>query len=132
MFFSTIKPWRIWALFLCYWNLRTILKQHETTQKVIHCFGTRCRYFGRLSGLQPHIAKYLKSETIFLPSITSPPKIWAWERMAIKLKRDIAELFSILPFEVPFFEKKHNYPIHYVGNPPQTRFVCLKLSRRFQ
>ena len=27
------------------------------------------------------------------------------------------ELFSILPFEVDFFEKKHHYPIHYVGNP---------------
>ena len=27
------------------------------------------------------------------------------------------ELFSILPFEVAFFEQKHHYPIHYVGNP---------------
>ena len=27
------------------------------------------------------------------------------------------QLFSILPFELDFFEKKHNYPIHYVGNP---------------
>ncbi len=27
------------------------------------------------------------------------------------------ELFSILPFEVDFFEKKHHFPIHYVGNP---------------
>ena len=27
------------------------------------------------------------------------------------------ELFSILPFEVLFFEQKHHYPIHYVGNP---------------
>ena len=27
------------------------------------------------------------------------------------------ELFSILPFEVEFFEGKHHYPIHYVGNP---------------
>ena len=26
-------------------------------------------------------------------------------------------MFSILPFEVDFFEGKHNYPIHYVGNP---------------
>jgi lipid-A-disaccharide synthase len=29
----------------------------------------------------------------------------------------VDELFSILPFEVDFFEKKHHYPIHYVGNP---------------
>ena len=33
------------------------------------------------------------------------------------IKRDVDELFSILPFEVPFFEGKHHYPIHYVGNP---------------
>jgi lipid-A-disaccharide synthase len=26
-------------------------------------------------------------------------------------------MFSILPFEVPFYKDKHKYPIHYVGNP---------------
>ena len=26
-------------------------------------------------------------------------------------------MFSILPFEVSFYERKHQYPIHYVGNP---------------
>jgi lipid-A-disaccharide synthase len=46
------------------------------------------------------------------------PKLWAWKEYRIKsLKRDVDELFSILPFEVDFFEKKHHYPIHYVGNP---------------
>lgn len=46
------------------------------------------------------------------------PKIWAWKEYRIKnFKRDVDEMFSILPFEVDFFEKRHNYPIHYVGNP---------------
>lgn len=46
------------------------------------------------------------------------PKIWAWKEYRIKnFKRDVTEMFSILPFEVDFFEKKHNYPVHYVGNP---------------
>ena len=46
------------------------------------------------------------------------PKIWAWKEYRIKnIKRDIDKLFSILPFEVEFFEGKHHYPIHYVGNP---------------
>ena len=46
------------------------------------------------------------------------PKIWAWKEYRIKtIKRYVDELFSILPFEVPFFEEKHHYPIHYVGNP---------------
>ena len=33
------------------------------------------------------------------------------------IKRDVDDLYSILPFEVDFFEKKHQYPMHYVGNP---------------
>ena len=46
------------------------------------------------------------------------PKIWAWKEYRIKnIKRDVDELFSILPFEIEFFEQKHHYPIHYVGNP---------------
>ena len=46
------------------------------------------------------------------------PKIWAWKEYRIKaIKRDVDELFSILPFEVEFFEGKHHFPIHYVGNP---------------
>lgn len=46
------------------------------------------------------------------------PKLWAWKEWRIKnIRRDVNELFSILPFEVGFFEGKHGYPIHYVGNP---------------
>lgn len=46
------------------------------------------------------------------------PKIWAWKEWRIKsIKRDVSEMFSILPFEVPFYEQKHKYPVHYVGNP---------------
>ena len=37
------------------------------------------------------------------------PKIWAWKEYRIKnIKRDVDELFSILPFEVDFFERKHH------------------------
>lgn len=46
------------------------------------------------------------------------PKIWAWKEHRIKaIRRDVDRLFSILPFEVDFFERKHHYPISYVGNP---------------
>ena len=46
------------------------------------------------------------------------PKIWAWKEWRIRsIKRDVDQLFSILPFEVDFYEHKHHYPIHYVGNP---------------
>lgn len=46
------------------------------------------------------------------------PKIWAWKEWRIRsIKRDIDEMFCILPFEVEFYEGKHHYPVHYVGNP---------------
>ena len=69
-------------------------------------------------GFNLNIAKFLKKKTNIPAYYYISPKIRAWKEWRIRsIKRDIAELFSILPFEVPFFEKKHRYPIHYVGNP---------------
>ena len=69
-------------------------------------------------GFNLDIAKYVKAESICPVYYYIAPKIWAWKEFRIhRIKRDVAELFSILPFEVPFFEEKHHYPIHYVGNP---------------
>jgi lipid-A-disaccharide synthase len=68
-------------------------------------------------GFNLNIAKYIKANSEIPVYYYISPKIWAWKEHRIKnIKRDVAELFSILPFEVPFFEK-HKYPIHYVGNP---------------
>jgi lipid-A-disaccharide synthase len=70
-----------------------------------------------------HRAKVTPPSTIHHPLSTKvfyyiAPKIWAWKEYRIKnIKRDVDVLFSILPFEVEFFEQKHHYPIHYVGNP---------------
>lgn len=69
-------------------------------------------------GFNLSIAKYVRSRTSIPVYYYISPKIWAWKEYRIKnIKRDVTELFSILPFEVPFFEQKHGYPIHYVGNP---------------
>lgn len=69
-------------------------------------------------GFNLNIAKYIKAHTNIPIYYYISPKIWAWKEYRIKnIKRDIDKLFSILPFEVPFFEEKHNYKIHYVGNP---------------
>lgn len=69
-------------------------------------------------GFNLSIAKYVKRHTGIPVFYYISPKIWAWKEYRIKsIKRDVDELFSILPFEVEFFEQKHHYPIHYVGNP---------------
>ena len=69
-------------------------------------------------GFNLNIAKFLKKKTNIPAYYYISPKIWAWKEWRIRsIRRDIAEMFSILPFEVPFYEKKHHYPIRYVGNP---------------
>ena len=69
-------------------------------------------------GFNLDIAKFVKANTQIPVYYYISPKIWAWKEYRIKnIKRDVDELFSILPFEVDFFEGKHHYPIHYVGNP---------------
>ena len=71
-------------------------------------------------GFNLSIAKYVHAMKQQRPKVYYyiAPKIWAWKEYRIKrIRRDVDELFSILPFEMDFFEGKHHYPIHYVGNP---------------
>ena len=68
-------------------------------------------------GFNLSIAKYIKTHTQIPVYYYISPKIWAWKEYRIKdIRRYVDEMFSILPFEVPFYAK-HQYPIHYVGNP---------------
>ena len=68
-------------------------------------------------GFNLKIAKYVKTHTQIPVYYYISPKIWAWKEYRIKdIRRYVDEMFSILPFEVPFFAG-HDYPIHYVGNP---------------
>ena len=68
-------------------------------------------------GFNLSIAEYIHKNTDIPVYYYISPKIWAWKEYRIKnIKRDVDELFSILPFEVEFFEK-HDYKINYVGNP---------------
>lgn len=69
-------------------------------------------------GFNLGIAKFVKKNTKIPVYYYISPKIWAWKEWRIKsIKRDVKEMFSILPFEIDFYEKKHKYKIHYVGNP---------------
>lgn len=45
------------------------------------------------------------------------PKVWAWKEYRVKsIKKYVDHMYSILPFEVPFY-KKHGYNVTFVGNP---------------
>lgn len=48
------------------------------------------------------------------------PKVWAWnEKRVQKIKKYVNHLYIIFPFEKDYFEQKHQYPVHYFGNPLQ-------------
>ena len=99
-------------------HLPTILRNMKMCQRDISEWQPDCVILVDYPGFNLKIAKYVKSETNIPIYYYISPKIWAWKEYRIKnIKRDVDELFSILPFEVDFFEKKHHYPIHYVGNP---------------
>ncbi len=99
-------------------HLRTIFRNMALCKKDIVAWAPDVVILVDYPGFNLDIARFLKSKTSIPVYYYISPKIWAWKEYRIKnIKRDVDELFSILPFEVDFFEKKHHYPIHYVGNP---------------
>ena len=99
-------------------HLPTILRNMRMCQQDILQWQPDVVILVDYPGFNLKIAKFVKANTQIPVYYYISPKIWAWKEYRIKnIKRDVDELFSILPFEVDFFEKKHHYPIHYVGNP---------------
>jgi lipid-A-disaccharide synthase len=99
-------------------HLRTIMRNMKMCKQDIHEWHPDVVILVDYPGFNLSIAKYVKANVICPVYYYISPKIWAWKEYRIKnIKRDVDELFSILPFEVDFFENKHHYPIHYVGNP---------------
>ena len=98
-------------------HLRTIFRNMELCKEDIRSWNPDVLILVDYQGFNLKIAEYIKRFTSIPVYYYISPKIWAWKEYRIKnIKRDVDELFSILPFEVPFFEG-HQYPIHYVGNP---------------
>ena len=109
-------------------HLRTILRNMKMCKQDITAWHPDVVILVDYPGFNLKIAKYVhglrgarcEARDAIFPKVYYyiSPKIWAWKEYRIKaIKRDVDELFSILPFEVEFFEGKHHFPIHYVGNP---------------
>ncbi len=99
-------------------HLKTILRNMAMCKRDIVDWQPDVLILVDYPGFNLSIAEYVHKHTSIPVYYYISPKIWAWKEYRIKnIKRDVDELFSILPFEVDFFEKKHHYPIHYVGNP---------------
>lgn len=99
-------------------HLRTIFANMRRCKEDIVAWNPDVVILVDYPGFNLDIAKFVHSQTQVPVYYYISPKIWAWKEYRIKnIMRDVDELFSILPFEVDFFEGKHQYPIHYVGNP---------------
>jgi len=116
-------------------HLPTIMRGMKLCKEDILAWQPDCVIFVDYAGFNLKVAQYLRQQ-ISKGLLHSKlyyfiaPKIWAWKEYRIKnFKRDIDEIFSILPFEKDFFEGKHHYPIHYVGNPTADEVREFKGSR---
>lgn len=79
-------------------------------------------------GFNLSVAKYVKTHA---PQIKTfyyiSPKIWAWKEYRMKqIRRYVDRLYSILPFEVDYFQQRHGYEIDYVGNPTLDEVVAFQ------
>ncbi len=59
------------------------------------------------------VKKFFKGKIIYFIS----PQVWAWrEKRADFLKKNVDDMYVILPFEVDFY-KKYNFEVNYLGHP---------------
>lgn len=99
-------------------HLRTIFKNMAFCKRDIVQWNADVVILVDYPGFNLDIAKFLHKNTSIPVYYYISPKIWAWKEWRVKaIKRDVTEMFSILPFEVEFYESRHHYQIHYVGNP---------------
>lgn len=98
-------------------HLHTILRNMALCKRDITTWKPDVVILVDYPGFNLDIAQYVHAKGICPVFYYISPKIWAWKEYRIKrIRRDVDELFSILPFEVEWFAQR-NYPIHYVGNP---------------
>ena len=98
-------------------NLKTIFRNIDFCKKDILAFNPDVIIFIDYPGFNMRIAKWAK-EKGFDTHYYISPQIWAWKENRITaIKRDVNHMYVILPFEKDFYEKKHNYKVHFVGHP---------------
>lgn len=107
--------------FMGFWevikNLPVIFKNLAFCKEDIQKFQPNVIVFIDFSGFNLRIAAWAKKKG-FATHYYISPQIWASRQGRIKkIKRYIDTMYVILPFEKEFYEKKHHYPVHFVGHP---------------
>jgi lipid-A-disaccharide synthase len=98
-------------------NINQIFKNIAFCKEDIANFNPDIIVFIDYSGFNLRIASWAKEQG-FTTNYYISPQIWASREGRIKkIKRDIDAMHVILPFEKDFYEKKHDFPVNFVGHP---------------
>ena len=98
-------------------NLRTIFKNISFCKEDISEYNPDVLIFIDYPGFNMRIAEWARKEGYKTHYYISP-QIWAWKENRIKkIKRDVDEMYVILPFEKDFYTQKHDFPVQFVGHP---------------
>lgn len=98
-------------------NLGTILKNIRFCKDDISAYQPDALILIDYPGFNLRIARFAKEQGIPVHYYISP-QLWAWKENRIKkIKRDIDNMYVILPFEKDFYENKHLFPVYFVGHP---------------
>lgn len=98
-------------------NLRVILQNIKVCKKDIEQFNPDVIIYIDYPGFNFRIMKWARLKA-YRNHYYISPQIWAWKENRIKdIKRDVDQMYVILPFEKSFYEDKHQFPVHFVGHP---------------
>lgn len=98
-------------------NLKTILNNIKICKADLAKLNPDVVIFIDYPGFNMRIAEWAKKRG-FPTHYYISPQIWAWKESRIAaIKRDVDYMYVILPFEKDFYEKKHHFPVEFVGHP---------------
>ena len=106
--------------FMGFWevlkNIRTIFKNIQRCKDEILSERPDALILIDYPGFNLRIAAWAKEQGIPVYYYIAP-QIWAWKENRVKkIKRDVTELYAILPFEKDFYARK-GMDVQFVGHP---------------
>ena len=98
-------------------NLKTILNNIKFCKRDLQNYAPDVLILVDYPGFNMRIAPFAKKIGIPVHYYISP-QLWAWKENRIKhIKKNVDAMYVILPFEKDFYQKKHHFPVHFVGHP---------------
>lgn len=110
---STLAMMGFWEVFK---RIFFVKKLFSECKELIAIFEPDVILFVDYSGFNLRMGQW-SAQKGFVNHYYIPPKTWAWNsKRTYKLRAFFKKIYTILPFEKPFFES-YGMETHYVGNP---------------